>query len=146
MWALHPEPNQSITKAMWLNQRTIDGLRVMAGLASRDPHMVKASELAEATTITLMNMQKTVNALGQAGLIHTTRGPRGGMRLAKPADRITISEIVRVFEPTDCPVHFLMMSEIDARIARLVFDAHRGFFRALENKTLLDVSTVLETV
>ena len=61
------------------------------------------------------------------------------MRLAMPAERISISEIVRVFEPTDCPVHFLMMSEIDATDRTAGFRCASRVFPALENKTLRDV-------
>ncbi len=125
---------------MWLNQRTIDGIRVMAALATRWPRLTKAQDVSDETTITLMNVQKTVNALGQAGLIITERGRRGGMMLSRPASAISIGDIVRVFEPMDCPVHFLMMSEMDARISRLVFDAHKGFFRSLEQKSLADLA------
>lgn len=124
---------------MWLNQKTVDAIRIMAALARLYPEAAKASDLVEQTGITLLNIKKTANLLARSGLIETTRGRHGGLRLARAADRIGIGEIVRAFEPSDCPVNFLMMSEIDAAISALLFRAHRGFFSQMEASTLADI-------
>lgn len=121
---------------MWLNQRTIDAIRIMAELALRWPDRVRALDLPESTGITFMNIQKTVHQLALAQLVETHRGRSGGMRLARPPDRIMIGEIVRAFEPTDCPVSFLLEDPIDGAVSQLLFRAHRGFFRPLEETSL----------
>jgi Rrf2 family protein len=128
---------------MWLNQQTFDAIRLMAELASRWPQAAKAADLAAATGITPMNVQKTVHALGRTALIETERGRYGGVRLVRPADAITIGEIVRAFEPKDCPANFLVASERDAAISTLLFRAHRGFFHPLEAATLADLEQPL---
>lgn len=121
---------------MWLNQQTIDAIRIMADLAQRWPERTRASELPAVTGITFMNVQKTVHQLGLAQLVETHRGRNGGMRLARDAKNISIGEIVRAFEPTDCPVSFLLGSEIESSISKLLFRAHRGFFLPLETMSL----------
>lgn len=121
---------------MWLNQQTVDAIRIMAELAVTQPERVRALDLPQPTGITFMNVQKTVHALGLAGLVETQRGRAGGIRLARPAETITIGEIVRAFEPTDCPVSFLETSAVESAISRLLFQAHRGFFTPLESTTL----------
>ncbi len=128
---------------MWLNQQTLDAIRLMAELAARWPHAAKAADLATATQITPMNVQKTVHALGRAHLIETERGRHGGVRLVRPVDAITIGEIVRAFEPKDCPANFLVGSDRDAAISDLLFRAHRGFFQPLESATLADLEKPL---
>jgi len=124
---------------MWLNQRTIDAIRIMAELATVWPQQRRAHELPDGTGITFMNIQKTVHALSLAHLIETQRGRTGGMRLAREPSAITIGEIVRVFEPTDCPVSFLMGDTVDEAISRLLFHAHREFFGPLESTTVADL-------
>jgi len=109
---------------MWLNQRTVDAIRLMAELSARWPKAVKAAELAAITGITFLNVQKTAHALARAGLIEAERGRYGGLRLVRAADEMKVAEIVRAFEPADCP---------------LIFRAHRGFFQPLEETTLADI-------
>jgi Rrf2 family transcriptional regulator, nitric oxide-sensitive transcriptional repressor len=117
---------------MWLNQQTIDAIKIMTELSASWPELAKTSDVAATTHITMMNVQKTVYALGQSGLLETVRGRHGGVRLGRPADRISIGDIVRVFEPKDCPANFLPNATADAAMARLMFKAHRGFFQPLE--------------
>jgi Rrf2 family transcriptional regulator, nitric oxide-sensitive transcriptional repressor len=121
---------------MWLNQQTVDAIRIMAELGLTFPRRVRASDLPEPTGITFMNVQKTVHALGVAGLVETQRGRAGGIRLARAPETIAVGEIVRAFEPTDCPVSFLETSVIESNVSRLLFQAHRGFFAPLETTTL----------
>ncbi|MCA0423751.1 MAG: Rrf2 family transcriptional regulator [Proteobacteria bacterium] len=126
---------------MWLNQRTIDAIRLMLELARLWPDRTRAVDLPESTGITIMNIQKTIHALALAGLLETQRGRSGGVRLARQPAAIDIGEIVRAFEPTDCPVGFFAQSPSDAAISRLLFKAHRGFFQPLEGATLADLLT-----
>lgn len=125
---------------MWINQKTLDALQIMAVLAAHAPEQLKATQIAELTSITLMNVQKTANELGQAGLIETIRGRNGGLKLVRAANMISLGEIVRAFEPEDCPINFLSMSAVGQEISQLLHKAHRGFFQPLEAVTLADLS------
>lgn len=124
---------------MWLNQRTVDAIRIMAALADTNAGPVTAAKLAAITAITPRNVQKTANILVQAGFILATRGRHGGLRIARPATTILVSEIARAFEPADCPVSFLPTSAPDDRLSHLIFSAHRAFFRSLETMALADL-------
>ena len=121
---------------MWLNQQTFDAIRILLHLAQTHPALSRASDASAATGVTVMNVQKTVHALGESGLIEAVRGRNGGMRLGRAPDAITLAAIVRVFEPKDCPVSFLPSGLADARISAALFKAHRGFFQPLEDVTL----------
>lgn len=129
----------AIAETMWLNQQTLDAIRIMAELATRWPRLVRASDLVDVTGISFVNIQKTVHALALARLLETSRGRYGGIRLARGPDEINVGEVVRAFEPKDCPVNFLMASTISAGISDLLFRAHRGFFQPLEATTLADL-------
>lgn len=124
---------------MWLNQQTFDAIRILLHLAERAPELSRAADAAEATGITVMNVQKTVHALGDTGLIEAVRGRNGGVRLGRAPGAITLAAIVRAFEPKDCPVGFLQLSAADPRISDVLFRAHRGFFQPLEELTLDDL-------
>lgn len=124
---------------MWLNQRTVDAIRLMAELSARWPHAVKAAELAVITGITFLNVQKTAHALSRAGLLEAERGRYGGLRLVRAADEMKVAEIVRAFEPADCPVNFLAADQSRDPVSTLMFRAHRGFFQPLEETTLADI-------
>jgi Rrf2 family nitric oxide-sensitive transcriptional repressor len=121
---------------MWLNQQTLDAIRIMTQLAATWPGLARTSEVATASGITIMNVQKTVYALSQADLVETVRGRLGGVRLSRRADQISIGEIVRAFEPKDCPANFLPSAAADHALAQLMFKAHRGFFQPLETAML----------
>lgn len=124
---------------MWLNQQTIDAIRIMSAIAVRDPDLSQAAEISRTTGITLMNVQKTVHDLRTSGLLTTVRGRYGGVRLARAATLIAISEIVRALEPADCPAGFMPMQDKEAALSKLLFQAHRGFFQPLESAFLGDL-------
>ena len=46
-------------------------------------------------------LSKTLHQLVRAGILQSTRGPAGGFRLARPANRITLGEVVRPFMPSE---------------------------------------------
>lgn len=121
---------------MWLNQQTLDAIRIMVALARSRPAQLRAAELCERTGITLPNIQKTAHVLGQSGLVTTTRGRNGGLKLDTEPASISIGDIVRVFEPEDCPVAFFNHDATDDPVQALMFRAHRGFFQPLETTTL----------
>jgi Rrf2 family iron-sulfur cluster assembly transcriptional regulator len=44
-------------------------------------------------------LSKTLHALTRAGVLRSTRGPKGGFQLADPPERLTLDRVVRPFEP-----------------------------------------------
>lgn len=59
---------------------------------------VNAAQLAEETGLPAPTVQKLVSRLAAAGLINSTRGARGGLKLARPAAAITLADIVEAVE------------------------------------------------
>ncbi|MHB8971681.1 MAG: RrF2 family transcriptional regulator [Pirellulaceae bacterium] len=74
-------------------------LRALVQLA-REPAGVSVlgQDLAERAHIPANYLSKILWTLRNAGYLETTRGHGGGYRLAKPADQVTLIEIVRQFE------------------------------------------------
>lgn len=59
---------------------------------------MSAAALAEETGVPQATAQKLVSLLSRAGLILSTRGTGGGIRLARPAATITLAEIIEAVE------------------------------------------------
>jgi FeS assembly SUF system regulator len=59
---------------------------------------LSAGQLAEETGLPAPTVQKLVSRLSSAGLLHSTRGVGGGIRLARPAAAISLADIVEAVE------------------------------------------------
>ena len=65
---------------------------------------ISLKDVAERQEISKKYLEQIVALLGKTGMICTNRGQAGGYRLNKPADAITIAEILRVTEGGLSPV------------------------------------------
>jgi Rrf2 family protein len=91
------------------------GVRVMVELARRasdaadgnggggDP-VIPLAEIAEHDGMPLAYLEHLVARLRKAGLLDSRRGSRGGYMLARPADQITMAEVVEALEGTIAPI------------------------------------------
>jgi len=59
---------------------------------------VSASQLAEETGLPAPTVQKLVSRLTAAGLLRSSRGVGGGLKLARPAAAISLADIVEAME------------------------------------------------
>jgi Rrf2 family protein len=73
-------------------------VRATVELAARGGGPVKRDELASAQNIPGGFLENILLDLRQADVIHSQRGPEGGYWLARPADQVTVADIVRAVE------------------------------------------------
>lgn len=75
-------------------------LRAMVYLArhSGDGLMSRATDVANGLGVPSNYLSKILHALGREGVLVSERGPSGGFRLARPADRISLSEVIGAFD------------------------------------------------
>jgi Rrf2 family protein len=98
------------------------GVRVMVELARRasqatddcdgaggDP-VVPLAEIAEHDGMPLAYLEHLVARLRKAGLLDSRRGSRGGYMLARPADQITMAEVVEALEGNIAPIECISES------------------------------------
>ena len=85
---------------MRLTQWTDYSLRVLmyCAVCEQREQPVTITEIAESHGISRSHLTKVVHQLGAHGLLDTTRGRSGGMRLSKPAADINVGEAVRQTE------------------------------------------------
>ncbi|SFH82459.1 Rrf2 family transcriptional regulator [Albimonas pacifica] len=59
-----------------------------------DQRLISLSEIAERQDISLAYLEQLFSRLRRAGLVESVRGPGGGYRLARAADRVTIADVM----------------------------------------------------
>src|SRR5215207_2809347 len=93
---------------MKVSTRVHYGLRAMTELARsyRGERLLSISEIARNEALPLAYLEQLVGELRRAGLVEGTRGVRGGYRLARAPEAITVGDVYRVLEgevaPVDC--------------------------------------------
>jgi Rrf2 family transcriptional regulator, cysteine metabolism repressor len=83
------------------------GVRLMVELGRQSPeHPTSLKAIAEAERLPLAYLEQVVARLKRAGLVMSARGAHGGYWLARPAEQITMDEVVLALEgviaPMDC--------------------------------------------
>ncbi len=90
---------------MMVSTRGRYALRVMLDLAQSDgAAYVSLKAVAERQGVSLKYLESIVSQLHRGGLVESARGKDGGYRLARPAEAITVYEIIRLTEGTTAPV------------------------------------------
>ena len=95
-------------------------------------------EIADAFQVSRNHLVKVAHHLGKAGYIHTTRGRSGGLRLARPAEEISVGDVVRHMEPNfhlvEClnPQHKLCSIVPACKLKDVLVEAHHAFLDVLD--------------
>jgi Rrf2 family protein len=84
-----------------LSQTTGYAILALSCLDSCESRWVLAKDIARCTGISLPYLSKMLHALGGSGLIEAKRGYRGGFRLARAADRISLLAVAEAVEGGD---------------------------------------------
>ena len=82
-----------------LSQTAEYALRAIVYLAGRDGKPVTAQNLAVAARVPADYLSKVLRILGRTGIVLAQRGKRGGFLLAKPAETLTILDVVNAVNP-----------------------------------------------
>ncbi len=84
---------------MQITRQADYALRAMFYLARlEDGQRAATSQIAEEQHIPPSFLAKIISQLSIAGLIHTSRGARGGVALARPPEEISILEVVEAID------------------------------------------------
>jgi len=127
---------------------------VMAGLP--EGRYLSTRSLSEFHGVPKEYLGKALQGLSKAGLVHTTLGPSGGYRLARPAQAITFLEVVEAVEGRKST---FQCSEIRANnpcrpkglcddkpraVARIMWRANEAWRQTLAAVTLADLQETLQ--
>ena len=84
---------------MKLSTRTRYGTRALLELAMHEgKEPVSLKDIARQQQISLPYLEQLIAPLIAGGIIHSTKGPRGGISLARQPGEIKLSEITRLLE------------------------------------------------
>ena len=131
---------------MRLSEYTDYSLRVLMYCAAQPSRLVTIAELAAHHTVSKNHLMKVVNDLARQGLLETTRGRGGGLRLLPRPEDIRVGDVVRRSE-TD----FRLVECFDAasntctltpacRLKSVFGGALAAYFEVLDGATLADIS------
>jgi Rrf2 family protein len=130
---------------MRLTKQTSHAIRILIDCANAGDVLVKSAEISSRLGITLQNTFKIMHLLSRAGFVAATRGPKGGVRLARPAKDIRIGDVVRAMEATTVEIEDTDLppsrgSKGGPQINAIFDDALEAFISVLDQHTLEDMA------
>jgi len=131
---------------MRLTKQTNYAIRILMYCAANDGKLSQIPEIANAYNLSEAFLFKILRPIVKEGFVESIRGRNGGIRLARPADEIKLSEVVRITEDnfamadcfeddgTDCPLldHCGLNSALR--------EALNAFFAVLDKHTIGDLT------
>ena len=101
------------------------------------PEPMKIAEIAEREQIPIRFLEVILNQLKGGGFVQSRRGAEGGYRLARPADQLTVGEIMRYVDgpiaPVDC------VSQTRPKVCEFPGGCHFYSFWAAVRQAISDV-------
>jgi Rrf2 family nitric oxide-sensitive transcriptional repressor len=131
---------------MRLAEYTDYTLRVLMYCAANTDRRVTIRELAERHRVSRNHLMKIVNDLARQGVLETTRGRGGGLRLLLPPADIRVGDVVRRsetdFRLVECfdPATNACSLAPSCRLKGVLDGALSAYFAALDASTLADIT------
>jgi len=130
---------------MQLDKFTDYALRVLMILAVRAPARIPISEIAGLYCLSENHLSKVATQLVREGFVASERGRKGGLILARPANKIHIGAVVRAMK-RNTPVVECFGTDKSCLILPAcglrdpLAEAQEAFFVTLDRYTLADVT------
>lgn len=123
---------------MRLNQATRLALWSIVELASRPGEQVPVNEIAEIYGISQHHLAKVLRTPSRAGIVASTRGPGGGCEFTGNANRITLYDIIQLFEgdPAAKEPEQDLPTPVSAEVAHVLAEIDRITNATLKSVTL----------
>ena len=129
---------------MRLTRQTNYAIRMLMYCAANEGRLSRVTEVAAAYGVSELFLFKILQPLVENRMVETVRGRNGGIRLGKPADAITLFDVVRVteenfamaecFEPgSECPL------VNDCSLNGALREALDAFFTVLSRYSIKDL-------
>ena len=118
--------------------------RLLIYAASHPDRLIRIEEAARKFAISRTHLMKVANELTRAGFLKAVRGRSGGLTLGKPAEEITLSEVLEAVEPdfslAECfGTGSLCLITPHCRLRKALDEALAAFIGALDRYTVADL-------
>lgn len=124
-------------------------LHTMVYLAGDPSLHYSAGRLAEVICVSETHLAKVLQRLAKVGLLVSVRGPKGGFRLARGTDKITLLDVFEAidgpYDPSECLMHEKTCGQMGCLFGDLIGDINRQVRDYLGGRTLEDVKWVYES-
>lgn len=128
---------------MQLTKHTDYAFRVLIYLASMpEDRLSTVQEIAERFGVSRSHIMKIVNKLATAGVIHSSRGQHGGLKLGQPLEAINLRSVIELMEATLTPVNCddpVCLIYQGCTLKNILFQAQRKFLEHVGQYTLADL-------
>ncbi|OLP55142.1 iron-responsive transcriptional regulator [Rhizobium rhizosphaerae] len=130
---------------MRLTKQTNYAVRMLMYCAANDGKLSRIPEIAKAYGVSELFLFKILQPLNKAGLVETVRGRNGGVRLPRPADQITLFDVVKVTEDSFAMAECFEAGEIECPLVdscglnSALRRALNAFFAVLAEYTIDDL-------
>jgi Rrf2 family protein len=119
-------------------------LRAVSELAHGTGTPVKGDALGRAQGIPVKFLENILSELRQSGLVCSQRGPDGGYWLARPADEISVADIMRAVDGPLATVRGHRPEDVDyggaaAPLQRVWIAVRHNLREVVENVTIADL-------
>ncbi len=136
---------------MKLSKRGGYGIKALIELASdsAEPNIIQIREIAERENIPVKFLEQILLTLKNAGILHSRLGVSGGYYLARPADEITLGQIIRTLDGTLAPIRCVSKiayercvcpDEASCGLRQVMQEVRNAIADVLDNTTLADAA------
>lgn len=132
---------------MKLQKATCFALFAVIELASDQKRQFSAAEIADKYGISLNHLAKVLRELGRAGIVSAARGVGGGHRFTGNPKRLTLMDVIELFEPIESDTS----SDDEMLPATEIGRALGGVFKEIDEHTVatfrsITIATMLKFV
>ena len=124
---------------MKLQQATRYALWAVVELASRANEQVRAQELAERYDLSQNHLVRVLHALTKAKIVKSARGPGGGFTFCANANRLTVYDIICLFEtgwPNEESTEHVQDNPVVGELGRVLHEVDRITWATLRSVTI----------
>ena len=126
------------TKSRYASRALLD----LALRKEQEPVLLK--DIAQRQQLSLQYLEHLITPLLAAGILLSTRGPKGGVSLGRPPDEVKLSEVIQLLEGSIAPVECVNNPDICSRsetcVTRDVWgEMKEAINSVLESTTLMDL-------